>query len=261
MRYLLSILFLFIAVTSDASEARHVFGSGVLRNMTVRSGFNALSFDGAAASGGYVTIANNASNQVYGQTKFSVAAWVLARSAGSVNGRIFDKTMFQATINTANKLKFFLDMDTDMQAIMNDANFTYGVWHHCVFVFNEDGDNKGKIYIDGTLQALATDTAGVGAIVNDSSPARAFIIGNFSGATRTWDGLFRRLTIYAGTALTQANVTTLYNGGQFIQNQASPIPCTADYYFNEGSGTVLTDSIGGVNGTLTNGPVWQIQSN
>lgn len=49
------------------------------------------------------------------------------------------------------------------------SGFTYNQWQTLAIVFNEDNDNKIKLYIDGSLKSLSTDIAGAGSKTDDSA--------------------------------------------------------------------------------------------
>lgn len=128
----------------------------------------ALSFNGADDK---ITVPADPSIDVFGKTALTVSAWIFPNSSG----RIVDKTD-----SSTNGYNFFVGgggitlialinhATTDTQAIKTNI-VTVGAWNHVVFVYNEDGAKKIKLYLNGILQSLSSDTAGVGAIKDDSS--------------------------------------------------------------------------------------------
>ena len=80
---------------------------------------------------------------------------------------------------------------------------------HVVGTYNEDGDGKGKLYLNGAVVA-STDTAGAGAVSNDS--AQDLIIGNSAAVDRTFDGSITNIMIF-DHALTTFEIKRLYSNG------------------------------------------------
>jgi hypothetical protein len=85
---------------------------------------------------------------------------------------------------------------------------------HLAFVWNEDSANKIKIYTNGVLAALDTDTAGTGGVQNDS--AQSLHIGDSTDSLRSFDGFIDDLLVWTN-ALTATQVTNLYDLGRPTQ--------------------------------------------
>jgi len=207
-----------------------------------------LLFNGTS---GYVEFPNDATaNQISGCTAYSVEAWAMARTGGEgPSGRIWCGAGTCNLLLSSNNMQFSIyhtgGTTTAAVGLTNTAAFTYYTIHHVVGTYNEDADKKIKVYIDGEIQTLATDTAG------DDSPSGtiANIIGNTNTDDRTWDGIIYMVRIYRDVALTAANVSTLYAAGVKASDPLGT--ATSEYMFNEGSGTDLDDNIGGADGTIT----------
>lgn len=211
-----------------------------------------LDFDG----GDSITAPNDATaNQIYGSTSFSVEAWIKQDGVGGSSfGRILDKVVGTAGYlfgSLSNAISFRV-YTNGTQYVSNAISQTGYAWHHVVGVWN---GTSVKLYYDNTT---GTATATVGVPGDDSS--RELYIGQRFAADSGWDGQIRRVRIFRNKALSAADVTALYNSGEYVQNETCPVSgCTSEYNFTEGTGTTLTDSVGGVTatlGTLTALPTW-----
>lgn len=215
--------------------------------------FKVLNFDAVDDN---VTIAHDANNNSFtGCTAYSVEAWVYTRSTGEGTfGRIFDKGSNTTTggmlFNNAGTIAFRLHTSSGTFTSAG-AGYANGSWYHFVGTF--DGSNL-RMYVNGN--STGSPTAVTGTINNDN--AYSAIIGNDSGGTRTYDGFIRRVRIFRNKALSSPEIQSLYNEGNFTQNQTCPVTgCTGEYNFTDGSGTTVTDSSGnGNNGTVGGSAVW-----
>lgn len=252
------------ALTRNAETTNTYTTAG---NFPAPSGGNCLSFDGANASGDdYVSVANSATgNQVYGSTTgYSWETWCFIRSDGEGDGgRIIDKINHR--VNVASQSGSNVAINATIRRATTNCNavttvaVSCNVWHHIV-VFWDGGDGTGahapKIYIDNVEASYTgTPTGGEGGLTDDSSAV--MYIGNQSANDRTFDGFIQSVRIYRNKALSSTDVTNLYNAGRgtAIANIPSVTGCTAEYLFNEGTGTTLTDSVAGNNGTIS-GATW-----
>lgn len=136
--------------------------------------------------------------------------------------------------------------------VWRTAKPTTGRWHHLVVSYNGSGVTTAAnflVTVDGLPQTL-NSTSGVGAVSNTT------VIGSFAGAGggEFLKGRIDDVRIYS-RALTADEVSAIYN------NVTAPPTSglVAHFPFEEGTGTTTTDSVGGLVGTLTNGPTWQPQ--
>lgn len=213
-----------------------------------------LDFDG----GDSITAPNSAvGNQFFGSTAYSVEAWIKQDGVGgSSYGRILDKITGANGFllgSLSNSLRFAV-FTGGTQYISNTVTQTGQAWHHVVGVW--DGSTV-KLYYDNTT---GTATATVGSPGDDSS--RELYIGQRFAMDSGWDGQIRRVRIFKNKALSAGDVDTLWNNGDYIQNQSSPVTgCTAEYNFTEGTGTTLTDTssnaVTATLGTTTSTPTWR----
>ena len=173
-------------------------------------------FDGADS---IMTVPADPTIDINGKTVLSISAWINAASDGEGNlGRIIDKTtgttgyFMQVEAEAAGFVKLeglvYHDGAADARAITNAAIVPINIWSHVSFVYNEDSAKKIKIYLNGVLQALGTDTAGVGTVDDDS--AIDLNIGNAVGVDRTFDGIISDVQIY-NKALSAEEVLSIYS--------------------------------------------------
>jgi hypothetical protein len=177
--------------------------------------FPGFNFDG---TDDYISVSANSSIDANGKTQLTISAWIYPKSDGEGNsGRILDK--LGATANgyycyvwneaaSAVGVKFYFAMNGASNVAMQmNGGITLNTWTHIVIVYNEDGNKRGKIYYNGVIQTLDTDTQGVGSPRNDS--ANDLYIGNNSGTTRTFDGYIDDVMIFS-VAKTAAEVKSIY---------------------------------------------------
>jgi hypothetical protein len=142
---------------------------------------------------------------------------------------------------------------TDAVSAVGTDDFTAdGAWHHICMVFNDAGDRKIYISIDGVWAAsYGAQQAGVDAIVSDA--ANDLLIGNNPATTQTFDGSMGWLRLSDNDRYDGLNETG------FTAPARTTIPTVdantvALWPMNEGYGTVAGD-IGANNndGTITDG--------
>ncbi len=151
-----------------------------------------LDFDGA---GDIVTIPAASSINMFGKTVLSASAWIYPESdGGGDSGHIISKRtngyFFYVQAESASKIylaAFVMHATTNAEAGADSSSpITINAWHHVAFVYNEDSDKKVKLYIDASLASLGSDTAGVGALKDDTGDDLR--IGNRAATDRTFDG-------------------------------------------------------------------------
>lgn len=232
-----------------ASDYLKVIGVNVTPASTWFPGLHSYANLGLLFNGssGYVTIPNSATaNQFKDSTAYSVEAWVFAAGAGENNGgRIFDKRAATTTgilgmINSTPLFATYADYSGGSGVSALSATSSYSV-HHVAIVWT---GSQIRTYVDG-VAGTATGTSGTP--LDDS--ALSFLIGNRSADDRTFNGMIHSLRVYRNKGLSQSDITTLYSAG--VKASAPVSGATAEYLFNEGSGSTLTDGINGVNGTIT----------
>ncbi|MBZ0166999.1 MAG: LamG domain-containing protein, partial [Candidatus Omnitrophica bacterium] len=175
-----------------------------------------LSFDN---TDDIVEILPNAAINIGDKEALTVTAWINANSDGEFGsggfGRITNKLngydfMTQNLSGSNVELQAGVIFDTTSAQAITNAIVPINTWVHVAFTFNEDGNKRIKIYVDGVLAALTTDNAGAGSYVDDSNAS--LLIGNDSNAERTFDGEIDELRIY-NRALSVTQVLALATGG------------------------------------------------
>ena len=236
-----------------------------------KEGVGAIDFNGTTSSAVETGAASAAISAVNNASGFTAMAWIYPRSDGEGDGgRIFTDVasgagfQFNMTGETGGtvKLEVNINMATTDAYAVTSTTMTINNWHHVAMVFNQDDDNRIKIYIDGALASLTTNTAGVGAIVDDAS--NKLYIGNVAAGTRTFNGYISGVRIhvsegggYASGAgiLTIGQIKKIYNSGN-----GHVMDAVQDGQFvwlrgDEGGGTSWvdkSDSQAAVNFTLSN---------
>ena len=120
-----------------------------------------------------------------------------------------------------------------------------GKWHHYLITFDDAGDRKIRLYIDGVL--VATGDAGVGAVITDAT--YPLYLGNYRGFTYYIDGNLGWTRIsnsirYTANFIPPSRVTPPANDANTVRL----------FKMDEGTGTVITDSsTNAQNATLSNG--------
>ena len=193
-----------------------------------------LLFDGANDA---LTVSANSLINARGHTALSISAWIKPASDGENDlGRIVDKTDNVAgtvgyEVNVRDEAGGYVrpyfslqHATTDMAAKSNLVSIPIDQWSHIVCTYNEDKDSKGKIYVNNALQPLVTDTAGVGAISDDSSTD--LTIGNHSGLARAFDGSISNVVFFT-EAINKFDVEYLYNGGKGTHRWGEKVGTTA----------------------------------
>ncbi|MBL7778802.1 MAG: PKD domain-containing protein [Chitinophagales bacterium] len=86
------------------------------------------------------------------------------------------------------------------------TSYATGQWHHIVFTYNKNDNNRHKIYVNGALKYNQTFTG----VYANSSSNTPFLIGLRSNGFNGFLGAIDDINIY-NKALTDAEVTCLYN--------------------------------------------------
>ena len=126
---------------------------------------------------------------------------------------------------------------------INDAK-----WHHFAAITDATAKDFGTaLYIDGVRKSVITNKPAL------TASTKRLLIGENPDATgRQWKGAVDDLGIW-NRVLTADEVTTLYNSGKgtplgTLPGIGSPIATILDFPFDEGQGTVVKDTVGGLTG-------------
>ena len=204
---------------------------------------SALNFNGVS---GYVTITNAANFNFTGA--FTVEAWIKVAALNITWQAIVTKGdsawRLQRYANS-HVVSFsttgLSDLDLAGVTPVDDGN-----WHHVAGVY--DGSGHKYLYVDGALDASATDVSG--ALGQDSYPVDIGENAQITG--RIWDGEIDEVRVW-NMPRSQAQI-------QAYMNTTLTLPQTnlvAYWRFDEGGGDYAYDSSGqGQTGDLINGPAW-----
>jgi galactose mutarotase-like enzyme len=170
----------------------------------------AMAFNGTSD---YVQVAPNAAINQYGRSSFAVSAWIYPRSMGQDGeGRIVSKRNpgYEFYLTGQNALAVYIPHTTRyaFQVSANNA-IMLNTWQHVAFVYNEDGDNNIKLYVNGKRLTDDFNIAGLGALSDDRQ--YALVIGRYGNfAIRHFDGFIDDVRIFNQT-LGESQVDLLYN--------------------------------------------------
>ena len=196
-----------------------------------------------------------------GKTTASWSFWMKRTNASS-----FETPLSQAGAGTDRQFYFYLVSNNRIDFYINNTimwkntslsvTFANDTWYHIVLTYNgatSGGANKCNLYIDGVKE---TNTAGSNTTSINSSTSN-FDIGrrhaSASGYDRYFDGNLDEIALF-DKELSQSEVTAIFNSGE--PNDLTGHDGLTDWWRcgddDGGSGTTLTASVGGVNGTLYN---------
>ncbi|KKM77581.1 hypothetical protein LCGC14_1368540, partial [marine sediment metagenome] len=179
----------------------------------------AREFDGASGHIHYGSAASLDSLAV--GAAFSLHAWINADTVGEGStGRIASKRpggggggWLLFTDATASLGFQTIDNGAAVEANQRGSNneCPLNAWHSVVVTYDDNGDRKGHIYVDGSEIAYDTDTAaGVGQ--NNSDSSGDLTIGQAAGLdTRTFDGEICEVGIWT-RVITAAEIAALASG-------------------------------------------------
>ena len=202
-------------VTGDRLENRSVYTAPA--NFTVAPTWtrsiergNVLTFDGADDR-----LQVSRYEAIHGQTldEMSWSCWVNPFSTGENGANIFLKSSgYRMQLPSTGGMPTNIDVnksyDVTALAITNNTPLVANVISHIAATFNEDNDNRIKIYVNGILQPLGTDDAGSGLKGNDTG--NNLFIGNNNIGSETFDGWIDDFRIY-NRALSAGEVYKMFS--------------------------------------------------
>jgi hypothetical protein len=229
-----------------STENAHLIGYWPLDEIPASQEY--LRFDGNNTQ---VVCGSDASIDDLHDNALTFDAWINLNSAGEGAGRVIMKggnfsSGWEMFISGAQLYGRAFCAGTNAATNTSNADIIGTGWHHVAMTFDDAGDRKVYLYIDG-IAIAQNQTAGVDAVLSDA--ANNLIIGNVSGGSRTLDGSI-------GWARISDNVR--WSSG-FTAPSRTAIPTVdgntvALWPMNEGYGTTAHDLSGnGNHGTITDG--------
>ncbi len=230
-------------------------------------------FDGA---NDYVSIP--AATPLNNQHTFTYAAWIYptGASCGNGYGPIIEKgtgsglkkSLYIDCSGASGDRKLFGTVDTattDAMSYTADGAIVYNEWQHVAMTYDNAGDRKVRLYINGREQPYVIQTAGTGTVATDTTDDIAI------GATPSTQfyafvGMIDEPRVYS-RVLTSGELESLSAAGSpdKVNTSVSTPQGTGRldgglvgyWKLDENTGTSAGDtSTGGNTGTLTNGPTW-----
>jgi hypothetical protein len=137
------------------------------------------------------------------KTALGVSAYLVNKGGGLGAGN----PGYSINITAGNLIKFDIRDDSDNTEAQASATAIPDTgWHHIAVVF--DGTNA-KFYLDGAY--LTSEDKDISLLTGSLANAAAFVLGGY-GVADVWDGRLQDPALWS-IALTAANITTLYAGG------------------------------------------------
>jgi len=216
-------------------------------------------FGPAAVFNGSSSKINTGVTNAFDLQTFSVSAWINVNNSSS---QTFVCNF--GTVSQPNGLGWTFGINGSGQLYFSDA-YGAGVtgsvlatntWIHVVSVCNVSTGEQ-TIYLNSQQDATRNNYSGI-VYVAGGFPAgsRRLIIGELGGNNAAWlNGSIDQVRIFP-TALTQAQVTELYQDEIeccTTDEVNYPVTNTAYYQLNGGTGTTVVDETGTYNGTTVNG--------
>jgi|9_EtaG_2_1085328.scaffolds.fasta_scaffold00275_16 hypothetical protein len=233
---------------------------------------HSLSFDGSNDEVDFTTAGFQeklSASQGNFKVSGSVSVWARLNTTGS-NGQLWDfyindnnRINIQYKHNVTHKYVFTWRGSGAQKTADSATGLTHegdGNFHHIVCTWDKGSANEMKLYIDGSLirtVSLGTveltgdfnDTAD-GTIGQDGSGGVEFLSGTSFNGNADFNGFLDDFAVYSDV-LTVEDVETLYNSGTSDQTNVGTVgTIVAHWTFNEGTGSIVTDRIGGFVGTF-----------
>lgn len=197
---------------------------------------------------------DSSNNSIYGSTAYSVeikariddfgynssnVGYLLSKnnSSGSTGFSIFQTSGNGISVNMR-----------DGSSHTTTTSTTYNLGNNVDIIMSWTSGNYPKIYING-VEASYSATSAVTTPSDDT--ANPILLGNNYSNNRAFAGSFKRVKIWRGHAIDDAEAATLAAGGSIGTST------TGEYLFQDGSGTTVADTSGnGNNGTISGYIEW-----
>ncbi len=197
-----------------------------------------------------VNIGSNSNIDDLASGAFTATAWVKADTM-TADQRIFSANSnegWYAFIEAGRGIDVIVDTDSQnaLSRTGTDDFSLDGKWHYVAFTYDNNGDRKIYVYIDGKeISSYVSQVTGTGTVISDASVNK--FIGGRGSNNWVWDGKIDQVRYY-DYVRTPAQIAWEYNRG-------API---AHYQFNECTGSTVYNAARdsnnkpvGNNGTIT----------
>ena len=199
----------------------------------------------------YVDCGNDTNLQF--SSSFTISLWCKISDTGtnmmlSKDNSAFIGEGYHLDIQNGTKIRAWA---WNANQLLSATGLTYNVWHNIMFIFESTGGANGNqyLYIDGALASNNSITNFQAATVKNLRIGSAEIFSNYTA------GNIDEVSLY-DKVLTPSEIATVSTAPTVDLTDLSPISW---YRFEEGMGTTAIDSgSGGNDGTLINGPTYQM---
>lgn len=204
-----------------------------------------LQFSGAGTD--YVSVPSNANLDL--TDPWTIAFWIFPTVSGTweilEKGNIGSAGKYLVEFNTGMKMRFTIPTVANIGG--SGSAYPLNAWSHCVIT---KSGSQYNFYLNGRLDQSPTNASSI------TTSTSTLIIGRRSStALLAMQGLLDEVLLINGTALTASQVAQLYS------SHVSPVAVSAQWNFNEGTGSTTADASGNGNtGTLTGPPTWSADS-
>ena len=203
-----------------------------------------------------------------GGTKASFSVWVKPVSGAPKLEYLFsnprsgvaNEGQFGMILFEDSTIRLFVQTRTAQYVLGDITYITYGSWNHILVTVDLalSAGNEGKVYVNGVDR---TTSSAMGTLANFYSATDKLYIGEeANGGYNPYNGNMDELAIWAGTMLTSADASTIYNSGTPTDLSSFTTPPTNWWRMGDndgGTGTTLTDAIGSADATLINGASYE----
>lgn len=193
-------------------------------------GFPTASFDG---TGDYLSITTKSYGTAGELSQVTVAGWVNTSFSGDIQTIIsFDDFSYWelAINNDTGEARWVTTDSTDTtDALIGTTDLTDGNWHFVVGTFDVNASPQKRLIVDGTEENTSSPhgTSSIG----DGNTRFGFIgVGSEASAedgtvnNNHLNGELATIFIYEGTALSTADINTIWNAGRIIQTPSFTVP-------------------------------------
>lgn len=186
---------------------------------------------------------------------FSYTGWINRTATNGASMYIISRTASGVTpggmvlyVDTSQRLACLINPNFADPAITAVASTTIptGTWYHVAMTFDNAGDKKCHLYVNGVEVSYSSQTTGTGTAITSASPP--VVIGNLGSGSRTFPGYIDDVRIY-NRALSSTEMPTIATN---TPTRLSGLVGQWNFNTSASASTTATDSIGSTNLTLTN---------